>query len=109
MKGHSLLATLSDALHRIAEYSNGGSGIGSLASLGLSFDRNGVLSFDSATFSAAAKDHPGDVASFLGSLSGGGFLKAASDSLKAVTDPVTGILPGSSKSLTDQISRQKRL
>src|SRR5262249_3099312 len=105
LKGESILGTLSNSLRSIAQYNTGGSGISSLTSLGLSFDKNGVLSFDATAFQTATSGSLQALTDFLGSPSTGGFPKAATDTLNAVTDADTGILSADQTSIQSQITR----
>lgn len=104
LSGQSIVSTLAEAMRQIAGYSGAGS-VKSISDLGLTFDKNGVLSFDAATLTAtASKDFKG-VTDFLGSVSGtGGFLKAANDSLKSITDSTSGVISAASSSVARQIA-----
>jgi len=108
LQGQSILSTLSDTLEQITGYSTGNSGISSLTSLGLSFDDKGVLSFNAATFATATSGNLGQLASFLGSTTAGGFLKAANDALTGLTDPNTGTVEGGILSVQDQITTENQ-
>ncbi len=108
LQGQSLLSSLTDVLQQITGYSTGSSGISSLTSLGLEFDQNGALSFDSNTFGTATDGQIAQLASFLGSTSTSGFLKMASDSLNGLTDPVSGIFATSTATLQDSVTRDNQ-
>jgi flagellar hook-associated protein 2 len=71
LNGQSILRTLSDALEQIVHYNSGGSGISSLASIGITADKNGVLSFNSSVFTSATTAHSDQLTAFLGSAGGG--------------------------------------
>jgi flagellar hook-associated protein 2 len=94
LAGSSVVQQLSDSLQGLANYSGSSSGsIQSLTDLGLSFDTNGHLQFDSTVFSSATATSLNDVTSFLGSESANtGFLGAASTALTAITDTTNGIV-----------------
>jgi len=92
LQGQSILKTASDALHGIGAYSTGSGGLSSLAQLGLTFDKNGLMSFDSQVFSEASKDQFSALASFLGASKTGGFLKSATDTLNVLAASDTGVL-----------------
>lgn len=104
LSGQSIISTLAHSMRQIAGYRGTGS-IQSMSDLGLEFDKNGVLSFDSTKLtSVASKDFKG-VTDFLGSMNGtGGFLKAANDSLKSITDSTSGVIAAASSSVTRQIA-----
>lgn len=104
LAGDSLVMTLSDTLRNIVGYSTGNTGISSLTSLGLSFDQNGVLSFDASVFATATSGNVTQLNSFLGSSTTSGFLKMATDAINGVEDSISGILPQDLKSLSDQIT-----
>jgi flagellar hook-associated protein 2 len=75
-----------------------------MPSLGLTFDKNGVLQFDSAVLAAAAAKDIAGVTEFLGSVTGGGFLKTASDTLNSLTDSASGVISDMLKSITGEIT-----
>ena len=108
LKGQSVLSSLSGVLQQITGYSTGNSGISSLTSLGLEFDQNGVLSFNSSTFASATRGQLTQLAGFLGSATGGGFLQAAGDALNGLTDPSSGVFASSTASLQDAITRDNQ-
>jgi flagellar hook-associated protein 2 len=109
LAGQSIVSTLSEAMRQIAGYSASGT-VKSMSDIGLTFDKNGVLSFDSAILTAtAAKDFTA-VTDFLGSTTGtGGFLKAANTSLTSITDSTKGVLPAASSSVGRQITNTESL
>jgi len=116
LAGQSIVSELSSALRQLAGYTpdSGSPTIQSLADLGITFDQNGHLQFDSAAFNTAAGASLSDVVDFLGSATGGGFLKAASDILTGITDPTNGLVAGDISSiassvtnLSQKISRQQ--
>jgi flagellar hook-associated protein 2 len=103
LSGHSVVSTLTQSLHNLTAFRGSGS-IQSMAEIGLKFDRNGVLSFDSSVLSAAAsKDFQG-VSNFLGSAKTGGFLQTATDTLKGVLDSSTGAITVGLKEIAGEIS-----
>jgi flagellar hook-associated protein 2 len=105
LQGQSILKTVSDALHRIAGYSTGSGGISSLAGLGLGFEKDGTMSFDSSVFSAAAKDRFSAISDFLGTSKQGGFLKSASDAIQLLTASDTGVISQTISMVQSQITR----
>jgi flagellar hook-associated protein 2 len=105
LKGQAILNTLTDALHKISQYSTGTSGISSLSALGVSFDKSGVLSFDSSVFGTATKGKMTQLGDFLGSTGSGGFLKLANDTLQTLTDSTSGVLASGITAVQNQISR----
>lgn len=105
LAGQSILSTLGQALRDLTHHSDDGA-LASLTELGLSFDSNGVLSFDAAAFSALSFD---DVSDFLGTTTGEGFLKAATDILSGLRDAEEGVISSAISSVTDQIESQDDL
>jgi flagellar capping protein FliD len=76
--------------------------------LGLTFDKTGKLSFDQTVFNAASAAHSSDVRGFLGSPSTGGFLKAATDILNGLDDPIHGTIQASRDSAQLSITKQNQ-
>ena len=108
LQGESLLSTLSGVLQQLSGYADGSQGISSLSSLGLSFDKNGVLSFDSAVFATATSGKMGQLADFLGSTTDGGFLQAAHDALTVLTDSTGGLIGSSIEGVRSAIDRENQ-
>jgi flagellar hook-associated protein 2 len=103
LAGQSLINTLSQSLDAITGYSNSGP-IQSMADLGLTFDSNGVLSFDSSVLSQAAQRDFSSVINFLGSPTSGGFLQTAANTLNGILDSTTGAIPALLNSISGEIS-----
>lgn len=108
LKGESLVMNLSSALNQIANYATGTSGISSLTSLGLTFDSNGVMSFDSSVFNSATTGQVQQLATFLGSAAGGGFLKMANDTLTGITDSTDGLIQTEINSVQSSITGENQ-
>lgn len=106
LTGNSLVFTLAQSLRGLAGFTGGAGDVQNISDLGLTFDRNGHLNFDSAIFSTAVTAHPNDVAAFLGSADGGGFLKAASDTLDRLEDPINGLLTSAISSNDSRVTAQ---
>jgi flagellar hook-associated protein 2 len=106
LKGDSVVSSVSNALRQIASYSESSGDISSLASLGLSFDKTGKLSLDATTFNLNTSGRLNDLASFLGSATGGGFLQVATDTVNSFEDPQSGILQLGKASLSTEMTRQ---
>ncbi|MGH9694380.1 MAG: flagellar filament capping protein FliD, partial [Bryobacteraceae bacterium] len=116
LAGQSIVSELSGALRSLAGYTpaSGSANIQSIADLGLTFDQTGHLQFDSSVFSSAADGALSSVLNFLGSEIGGGFLKAANDTLTGITDSTNGLITNDISStaasvtnLSKKISRQQ--
>ena len=102
-KGQSILNSLSQALASISTYSSSDS-IGYLKNLGLDLGKDGQLTYTAMTLLGADFSDSAGVATFLGSATGGGFLKAATDTLNNLEDPSTGLIKTSETDLQSQIS-----
>ena len=70
--------------------------------LGLELDKTGHLTFNSFKLLASDLTNSTGVTAFLGSATGGGFLKLATDSLQSVEGPGTGLLPSAEANLQQQ-------
>lgn len=90
--GDPLIFTLAQSLRNISGFSGGTGSVQNLTDLGITFDKTGHLSFNQSVFDSVSAAHPSDVSAFLGSASTGGFLKAATDAVNTLEDPVTGII-----------------
>jgi flagellar hook-associated protein 2 len=106
LTGHGLLSTLSQALRQMTNYSSDSGTITSLTDLGLAFNREGKLSFNATQFAEATSGGTNGVFGFLGSSSGGGFLKAAGGVLDGVEDATSGSLKIAIASAASTISAQ---
>ena len=106
LTGQSIVMTLSSALRDMVGYSGGPSEAPNLTALGLSLDRNGVLSFDGSKLKAAATANLSAVSALIGSSDTGGFLKSANDRLNSLTDSSRGVLPGAINTVLSGITRK---
>jgi flagellar hook-associated protein 2 len=103
LQGQSIVSILSSVLSGIATY--GGTGaFSTLSALGLDLGSDGQLTFNSSELLTTAASDPEGLAAFLGSASGGGFLKKANDVLTAVQDSTSGVLATTQNSLQSQIT-----
>ena len=107
LRGESLLLSLSGILHRLSSYNNG-SPQSSLAAFGLSLDKAGHLSLDSATLTAAATTHFSSLLTTLGTSTTGGFLKTATDLLGALEDPTNGLIKNEESTVSTAITSQNK-
>ncbi len=106
LAGDSVLVQLNKALHSFAAYTSNSSGnIQTMTDLGLSFNTNGQLQFDSSTFQSAASRSLSSVMNFLGSESASsGFLGAVNSALNSVTDPTNGAVAQETTSIGTTIN-----
>ena len=104
LSGQSIVYELQSELSNLGSYTSGSGAVSSLSDLGITFNEDGTLSFDSSTFEATAAQNPTQVLNFLGSETGGGFLQAANNIVTSAADPTTGMLSQASSSIAQEIS-----
>ena len=105
LAGQSLVGGLSKILSDMATYDQASTGIAGMEGLGLELDKTGHLTFNSFKLLASDLTNSTGVTAFLGSATGGGFLKMASDSLKSVEATGTGLLPSAEADLKRQTTQ----
>jgi flagellar hook-associated protein 2 len=106
LMGQSIVRELYGSLRSMSQYTLESGPVRSLADLGLSLDRNGTLTFDESQFNELSADA---VQNFLGSASGGGFLKLVAGTLTGIEDSSTGSLTQAMKSTDKQVAAQNDL
>lgn len=106
LSGESIVYTLSQMLRDIAGYSTGTDGSSSLMSLGLTFEKDGTLTFDRSVFDKAVAENLEGVLSFLGA-TGDGFVDSASAGIESIENSDDGVLKVAISSLETTISRQE--
>ena len=104
LTGQSITYQLADALENLNGYFSGGTGVSSLAALGISMDDTGQMSFDQSTFDATAASSFQGMTSFLGGATTGGFLEAAANTLDTILDPISGELTTDVNSTSGEIT-----
>ena len=104
LTGQSLIYQLEQSLRSLVNYSSGSGTVQNLASLGLTLNQQGVLSFDQTKFQSAEASDPSGVTAFLGSATGGGFLTTATNVLNGLEDSSAGIFVGASNAIQKQIT-----
>lgn len=105
LEGDSIVSELSGVLHQLSSYSNG-TPESSLANLGITVDANGLLSVDSAQFTAAANTDFAGLSASLGGTNSGGFLQTATNLLNGVNDLTTGSLKVEENTVSSEIRSQ---
>jgi flagellar hook-associated protein 2 len=103
LQGDSIVQQLSSLLSGIAT-SAGSGDISGLSAVGLDLGSDGQLTFNASELAATSSSDPNGLAAFLGSVSGGGFLKTANDTLTSVQDSSTGLLATAQTDLQSQIT-----
>ena len=92
LQGQSIVNQLSSVLSGISTYSTSSGQVSGLEALGLDLGTNGQLTYNPLTLMSTDLTSSTGVKAFLGSATGGGFLKNATDALTSVEDPTTGLL-----------------
>jgi flagellar hook-associated protein 2 len=82
--------SLQSDLLSLAGYSTTGSAVASLADLGISMNKDGTLSLDTATLNSAIQNNFAAVQSFLQGTSSNGFVNFLNNQLTSLTDPTNG-------------------
>jgi flagellar hook-associated protein 2 len=104
LQGQSLMQELSSALSELGTFSSADSAVSGLSDLGLDLGRDGRLTFSPYSLMAADMVNSSGINAFLGSTSGGGFLKVASSRLKSLEDVTTGSVTLALADLAGRIS-----
>ncbi len=104
LQGQSILTSLSQTLSGIATYGSTSGAISSLESLGLTLGADGHFTYNAMNLLATEFGNSSGVSSFLGSATGSGFLKAATDALNGLEDPTTGIVKQQETALQSQLT-----
>ncbi|MGA2387800.1 MAG: flagellar filament capping protein FliD [Candidatus Sulfotelmatobacter sp.] len=86
----SSVQILQDSLLSIAGYSGGGNGISTLADLGITMNKDGTLSLDTATLTNAIQNNFSAVQNFMQGASSNGFASFINNQLNTLTEPGTG-------------------
>lgn len=103
LSGQSIIFSLQQTLQDLTSFSGGSGSVTSLTDLGLTFDGSGHLQFDQGQFANVANSDPGDVAAFLGTGTGSGFLASATTAIQGLTDSTNGLFA------TEQTQNQKQI
>ncbi len=106
LAGESLIYSLENALSGLANYNGGTGSVNSLASMGLTLDSNGQMSFDSTVFSTQSMSA---IQQFLGGTTTGGFLQAAGNSISGLADPTSGQIQSDFTSLGTEVTNENNL
>ena len=104
LQGQSILSTLSQALSSISTYGSTDGAISSLEALGLKSDATGHFTYNVLGLLSTEFSNSTGVSNFLGSATGGGFLKTATDALSGLEDPTSGLLKLSETDTQSQLT-----
>lgn len=105
LQGQSILSTISRALSSMSTYGSSSGALSGLESLGLKLGTDGHFTYNAIGLLAAEFGNSTGVSTFLGSATGGGFLKTATDALASLEDPTSGLLKLSETSTQSQVTR----
>jgi flagellar hook-associated protein 2 len=104
LSGQSIIFSLGQTLRDLTSFTGGSGAVTSLANLGLTFDGTGHLAFDQSQFSSVAASNPGDLASFLGTGTGSGFLASASGIIDGLTNATNGLFQAQQATIQNRIT-----
>jgi flagellar hook-associated protein 2 len=108
LAGNSILSSLSQSLENISSYSSGASSLPNLTSLGFSFDKSGVLSFDPVAFGVATTGNNTALYTLLGDTNSG-FIQSANSVLTYLEDPTADTTKTTETALTALSTQQDTL
>ena len=103
LQGQSIVAQLSNILSGISTYSSSGQ-FNVLEDLGMTLGTNGQITYNPLTLMSADLTSSTGVTAFLGSATGSGFLRTATDALTSVEDPTIGLLKTTETDTKSQIA-----
>jgi flagellar hook-associated protein 2 len=104
LTGQSVVLSLDQALHDMTNYTGGSGSVTNIADLGLTFDGTGHLAFNQSQFESVAAADPGDLAAFMGTGTGSGFLASAASTLDGLNDPATGLFESQQATISNRIA-----
>jgi flagellar hook-associated protein 2 len=90
LSGDNLVWQLKQQMRELASYSTSGTSINNLTDLGIEFDENGEMSFDSATFYSLSNTEFNEVFDFLGSSTEG--IGLLGRNMYQLSDPLMGAI-----------------
>ena len=104
LQGQTTLSVLAQTLSGISTYNSSGTVTG-LTNLGLKLGSDGHFTYDPFALASADIANSVGVTSFLGSSTGGGFLKIATAAMQSLEDSQTGILKNFETDVQSQIAK----
>jgi flagellar hook-associated protein 2 len=90
LAGDSTVQMLQDSLLSAGSYSGGGSGVSTLADLGITMNNDGTLTLNTATLDNAMQNNFAAVQNFMQGASSNGFASTLNNQLNNLTEPATG-------------------
>jgi flagellar hook-associated protein 2 len=106
LSGQGTISDLRNAMRQITQYSGSSGGLTLLSQMGIGLDDTGKLTYDASQFDSASAS---DLQAFLGSATGGGFLKTATDALNSIEDSTTGSVKTAIKTVKGEITQENDL
>jgi flagellar hook-associated protein 2 len=104
LAGDSTVQMLQSSLLSVAGYSGGGNGVSTLADLGISMNKDGTLSVDSAQLGNAIQNNFAAVQGFMQGTASNGFASFLNTALDSLTAPTTGAFSVDLQSMSSQNS-----
>jgi flagellar hook-associated protein 2 len=98
----SSVQSMQQALNQLASYTGSSGSITSLSQLGIEFTQQGTLTFNQSTLSNLSSSQVNDALSFLGDPNAGGFLQYATNTLTAISDPISGVIASETQTLQNR-------
>lgn len=102
--GQSIIGHLSQTLSSLSTFTSPGSSISGLSALGFDLGTDGHLTFNQFSLISTDLTNSAGITAFLGSATGGGFLKVATDALTNVEDPTSGLIQTAVTDFRNQIN-----
>jgi flagellar hook-associated protein 2 len=102
--GDPTVTSLQSDLLSLGGYSTSGSAVATLADLGISMNKDGTLTLNSATLNNAIQNNFAAVQSFLQGTSSNGFVNFLNNQLTSLTDPTNGAFTVDLQSLSSENS-----
>ncbi len=103
LTGQSTVFSLQQALRDLTNFSGGSGAVTSFADLGITFDGTGHLAFNQSEFTSVAASNPNDLAAFLGTGTGSGFLASAANTLNGLNDSTSGLFESQQANIQNRI------
>jgi flagellar hook-associated protein 2 len=102
LSGDSTVQMLQSMLLSAASYTGTGTGVSTLADLGITMNNDGTLTLDSATLTNTIQNNFGAVQNFLQGASSNGFVSSLNNQLTTLTDPTSGAFTVDLQSITSE-------
>ena len=102
LSGDNTVQMLQSMLLSAASYTRTGTGVSTLADLGIAMNNDGTLTLDSATLTNTIQNNFGAVQNFLQGASSNGFVSSLNNQLTTLTDPTSGAFTVDLQSITSE-------